>query len=159
MSISKPRNCGMCFNCTDELKIYSPPGNLIGVISEGCGIIRPKYQILDAMLPDSPLFDIRGPICTFSCLCEDVDFEITETGLSRSENKKIGVISKHWGGIEREFLTDSDSFGVSFPKILEPKHKALFLAACFLIVSIPSSLDTNPLLTISFYRTRSTSRQ
>jgi hypothetical protein len=136
MSMSNDCQCGCFFNCMDELKVFSPPGNLIGVVGDSCGIFRSKYQISDAMLPDSPLFDIAGPLWTCSCVCDIADFDITETGLSSIDKKKIGMICKHWGGLEKDILADFDSFGVSFPIDTESKHKALFLAACFLIVSV-----------------------
>jgi len=125
--------------------VYSPPGNLIGVISYAA--IQTRYKIIDAMLPDAPLFNIKGPFFTINCICGDVDFPIFETGI-KGEDGKIGLISKQWGGILKEFLTDLDSFGVNFPLDLEAKHKALFLAACFLIVSY--TLISFYFLTISF---------
>lgn len=123
--------------CWQEVKVFSPPGNLIGTVSEACGIIRPKYQIFDATLPDSPLFEINGPICKFSCFCGDIDFPIKECVDKKHgiTERHAGIISKKWGGFLKELFTDADSFGVSFPPDLDPKYKVLFLAACFLIVS------------------------
>lgn len=119
-----------------EVKVYSPAENLIGTVTDGCGIIRAKYLIIDALLPDAPLFQMRGPVCTCSCMCEEVEFPIYETGRSKGDGKQIGVISKSWGGFVRELFSDSDSFGVTFPAELDTKYKALFLAACIFIVSI-----------------------
>lgn len=82
-------------------------------------------------------------------------------GESRGE-KRVGVISKKWGGLVREILTDKDSFGVSFPADLEPKYKALFLAACFLIVRqhcyklVSAQCALLTLCFISFHRTSNT---
>ena len=34
---------------------------------------------------------------------------------------QVGKITKQWSGIGRELFTDSDNFGVSFPKDLDVK--------------------------------------
>lgn len=49
---------------------------------------------------------------------------------------EIGRISKKWGGLAREMLTDADNFGISFPVDLDVRLKAVLLGALFLIVSI-----------------------
>lgn len=127
--------CCLCYwGCCQELKVFSPVENLIGVVSESpSSFVRPSYRIIDATLPEAPLYEIRGPYCTWSCFCNDVDFPVFETRQSRHGNPQVGLISKKWGGIVRELLTDWDTFGVTFPKDMDVKHKALFLAACFLI--------------------------
>lgn len=47
----------------------------------------------------------------------------------------MGRISKEWGGLLREALTDADDFGLQFPVDLDVKVKAVLLGATFLIVS------------------------
>jgi hypothetical protein len=115
-----------------ELFVFSPPGNLIGTIQETCNPFFPRYRIFDALMPETPLFDVHVPFCTCSCLCGDVEFPVMQTDRRRS--KAIGVITKKWGGLVRELFTDSDTFGVNFPISLDPKHKAMFLCACLFIV-------------------------
>jgi hypothetical protein len=46
---------------------------------------------------------------------------------------EIGRIAKRWSGLLKETLTDADNFGVTFPPDLPRDHKALLLAAVFLI--------------------------
>lgn len=87
-------------------------------------------------------------------MCQEVDFPVYEYGRSADQ---IGIISKKWGGIVNEILTDADSFGVSFPLELDTKHKALFLAACFLIVSNDFDYSSNYILVLC-HRTSSISR-
>lgn len=53
---------------------------------------------------------------------------------------EVGKISKQWTGFVREAFTDTDNFGVNFPMDLDVKMKAVMLAACFLIVIIPTKL-------------------
>lgn len=135
ITLSRDCCCLWCCGCgCRELKVFSPSENLIGTISEPVSsLIRPNYRIFDATLPDAPLYEVRGPYLTWSFLCRDVDFNVYETRQTNGGNPQIGVISKKWGGIVRELLTDWDTFGVSFPENLDVNHKALFLAACFLI--------------------------
>ncbi|KAH9382714.1 hypothetical protein HPB48_023269 [Haemaphysalis longicornis] len=45
----------------------------------------------------------------------------------------IGAITKTWSGLVKEFFTDADNFGVSFPKDLDVHLKASLLAAAVLI--------------------------
>lgn len=117
------------------MNIYSPPGNLIGVVFERCTIVYPSLHLFDAMLPDTPLYEVNGPLITCSCFGSDVDFPIFEYGKSQ-ESEPVGTITKTWGGVMKELFTDADTFGVNFPVNLEPKHKVIFLATCLLIVSI-----------------------
>ncbi|KAI1289142.1 Phospholipid scramblase 1 [Halotydeus destructor] len=129
--LKRPYRCGCLCCCLQELSVYSPPGNLIGFISEQCNLIKPKYLLYDAMLPESPLFEVRGPFLTCSCACGDVDFPIFMAG--KLDQDPVGFIIKKWGGLVKELFTDSDAFGVMFPLDMDVKYKALFLAACFLI--------------------------
>lgn len=64
---------------------------------------------------------------------------------TRDESRSVGRISKQWGGLLREALTDADDFGLQFPLDLDVKVKAVLLGATFLIVSW-LSLPLLPLL-------------
>lgn len=50
------------------------------------------------------------------------------------DGTQVGKISKQWSGLAREYFTDADHFGISFPLDLDVKMKAVMLGACFLIV-------------------------
>lgn len=54
---------------------------------------------------------------------------------TKDESRSVGRISKQWGGLLREALTDEDDFGLQFPLDLDVKVKAVLLGATFLIVS------------------------
>lgn len=54
---------------------------------------------------------------------------------TRDESRSVGRISKQWGGLLREALTDADDFGLQFPLDLDVRVKAVLLGATFLIVS------------------------
>ncbi|KAH9375990.1 hypothetical protein HPB48_021477 [Haemaphysalis longicornis] len=47
----------------------------------------------------------------------------------------IGAITKKWSGLVKEYFTDIDNFGVSFPMDLDVHLKATLLATTMLIVS------------------------
>ncbi len=47
----------------------------------------------------------------------------------------VGQIRKQWSGIIKEYFTDTDNFGITFPMDLDVNIKATLLGACFLIVS------------------------
>jgi len=51
------------------------------------------------------------------------------------ESRSVGRISKQWGGLLQEALTDADDFGLQFPLDLDVRVKAVLLGATFLIVS------------------------
>ena len=48
----------------------------------------------------------------------------------------VGQIRKQWSGVVKEFFTDADNFGITFPMDLGVNIKATLIAVCFLIVSI-----------------------
>lgn len=50
------------------------------------------------------------------------------------DDTRIGKISKEWGGLMRELLTDADNFGIEFPNCVDVSTKTLLLGACILIV-------------------------
>lgn len=52
------------------------------------------------------------------------------------ETSTVGRISKQWTGVLKEFFTDTDNFGITFPMDLDVKMKAVMIGACFLIVSL-----------------------
>lgn len=54
---------------------------------------------------------------------------------TKDESRSVGRISKQWGGLLREALTDADDFGLQFPVDLDVRVKAVLLGATFLIVS------------------------
>lgn len=53
---------------------------------------------------------------------------------------QVGKISKQWSGLAKEAFTDTDNFGITFPRDLDVRMKATLLGAVFLIVSIEKLL-------------------
>ncbi|GFO35017.1 phospholipid scramblase [Plakobranchus ocellatus] len=80
---------------------------------------------------DTLVYEITGPCCPCQTPCckDDIDYPITSVQ-SRSQ---IGMIKKVWSGVMRECFTDTEMFSLQFPLDLDVKHKALMLAAVFLV--------------------------
>uniref|UniRef100_A0A5F8HCG5 Phospholipid scramblase n=1 Tax=Monodelphis domestica TaxID=13616 RepID=A0A5F8HCG5_MONDO len=123
-------HCGTCCCpcCLQELEVQAPPGTTIGHILQTWHPFLPKFSIQDA--DRQTLLRVVGPCCTCSC-GSDTNFEVK----TKDESRSVGRISKQWGGIVPEALTDADQFGLQFPLDLDVRLKAVLLGAAFLIVS------------------------
>merc|ERR1719357_1493090 len=74
------------------------------------------------------VFIIEGPCCSWAC-CQDLDFKV----MTVDRKKEVGKITKNWRGIGTEFLTDADTFSLTFPKNLDVPVKTTLLGAAILI--------------------------
>ncbi|XP_055341626.1 phospholipid scramblase 1-like isoform X2 [Paramacrobiotus metropolitanus] len=128
INIIRPYKCDSCccFCCLQTMEIQAPPGTPIGFVEQDCSCCLPKFRILDE--DKDVMFRIKGPCCTSSCCCRDVEFKILDP---EGENQ-VGRIAKKWSGIQ-EFFTDADNFAIEFPSNVDIKGKATLLAACFMI--------------------------
>lgn len=124
----RPYRCDSCCFpcCLQTVEITSPGAGLLGSIDQNWSLLYPDFDVKDAS--GNVVLCITGPCCRFSC-GGPIEFDV----LSRDRQVKVGKISKTWGGFAREFFTDADTFGVSFPMDLDVKMKAVCLGACFLI--------------------------
>ncbi|XP_059140101.1 phospholipid scramblase 1-like [Physella acuta] len=77
----------------------------------------------------TPLLEIVGPTCECTVCCPSIQFEVSRIG----DRKPIGVISKYRGDFVKEFFTDADTFGVTFPIDLDVRLKATLIGCVFLI--------------------------
>jgi len=118
-----------CGACQLEVTIESPPGTVVGYVSQECSGWKPNYSVKNADL--QTIGEIKGPCCMCSgpC-CSDVEFAIHPPG---NEETQIGLIAKKWTGALHEVFTDADTFSVSFPVDMDVRTKATFLGALFLI--------------------------
>ena len=129
LHLSRPLRCqGCCFPCClQQLEVCSSGGQVLGTIRERWTFLKPKLTV---HRPDGEhVFTIRGPICKCSCCGGDVNFRI----LTADEEQEVGIISKQWSGLAREWFTDSDTFGVTFPIDLDVSMKATLFGALFLV--------------------------
>lgn len=122
-----------CADCSDDcayaISVESPPGQTVGYVRQRASGWSPHYEIRDAN--SEVILKIRGPCCPYQGVgcTEDVDFSV----LSADESQIVGKISKQWAGLAKEWYTNADNFGISFPKDLDVKAKATLLGALFLI--------------------------
>ncbi|XP_053528646.1 phospholipid scramblase 3 isoform X1 [Artibeus jamaicensis] len=128
LRLLRPLHCGCsCCPCgLQEMEVQSPPGTTIGHVLQTWHPFLPKFSIQDA--DRHTVLRVVGPCSTCGC-GTDTNFEVKTLDESRS----VGRISKQWGGLLQEALTDADDFGLQFPLDLDVKVKAVLLGATFLI--------------------------
>ncbi|UJR22051.1 hypothetical protein I4U23_025119 [Adineta vaga] len=119
-----------CAGCVQEVTIESPPGTIIGFVSQECSCWRMNYVLKDAA--GSPVLHIVGPGCIcdgpYACCCEN---KFTLYGNDAST--EIGAIHKKYRGFLAEAMTTADTFSIRIPLDLDVKMKAVALGALFLI--------------------------
>ncbi|XP_037947124.1 phospholipid scramblase 2-like [Teleopsis dalmanni] len=124
----RPWMCAKFFSqgCTQSIEVSAPPGNLIGRVEQAwAGWCTPAYRIVNEN--NENILRIEGQSCLASC-GSDVVFNVLSL-----DGTAIGKIAKKWGGFTREFFTDADNFGVTFPLDLDVRSKALLMGATILI--------------------------
>lgn len=126
------------------MQVSAPPGSLLGYVQQECSIFKPQFTIRDPL--GEIILRIEGPFCTMS-ICGDVKFKVK----SADGEHTVGKISKQWSGLVREYFTDSDYFGITFPMDLDVKMKAVMIGACFLIVRISFLYKLNRILIRIFF--------
>ncbi|KAM9006119.1 phospholipid scramblase 3 isoform X1 [Sarcophilus harrisii] len=139
LHLIRPLHCGSCSCpcCLQELEVQAPPGTTVGHVLQTWHPFLPKFSIQDA--DRQTLLRVVGPCCACGC-GSDTNFEVK----TKDESRSVGRISKQWGGIVPEALTDADQFGLQFPLDLDVRLKAVLLGAAFLIVR-KSCFPTLPL--------------
>nr|XP_017204355.1 phospholipid scramblase 3 isoform X1 [Oryctolagus cuniculus] len=128
LRLIRPLHCGCsCCPCgLQEMEVQAPPGTTIGHVLQTWHPFLPKFSIQDA--DRQTVLRVVGPCWTCGC-GTDTNFEVK----TKDESRSVGRISKQWGGLLREALTDADDFGLQFPLDLDVKLKAVLLGATFLI--------------------------
>ncbi|VDL89679.1 unnamed protein product [Schistocephalus solidus] len=137
-------------SCLDEVEIKCPASGTLGYIRQQRKGCQTLYLVED--VSETTLLQILGP-----ALCCNVSFMGTNLSykeggflamfsgysghssyalqiLTADGNHKIGQVSKQWTGFLQEYLTDADTYAVTFPMDLQVNAKALLMAATFLIV-------------------------
>ncbi|UJR16831.1 hypothetical protein I4U23_003730 [Adineta vaga] len=125
--------CCWCANtqcCKQELTVESPPGTVIGTVSQKGSCCRYTYEINDAN--DTLIFTLVGPAIIFdgplTCCCENKFTLLGTDGVT-----EIGAIYKKYRGFLSEAFSSADAFLLEFPMDLDVKMKAVALGALFLI--------------------------
>ena len=65
-----------CPCCLQEMEITAS-GQVVGYILQKQDFCKPKFQICDA--DKKVLLELKGPVCVFSCCCNDIDFDVRAT--------------------------------------------------------------------------------
>ena len=127
LQLSRPLRCqGCCCACCQQrLEVYAD-GQLVGEVREQSSCLRPRLTVHRPA--GEHVLTVSGPLCPSAC-CGDVQFAIQ----SADGTQQVGSITKRWGGLVKEVLTDADTLEVSFPVNLETSLKAALLGALFLI--------------------------
>ncbi len=110
------RPCTWVFS---ELHVADAGGNKIGRIEQRFEFFGRLFEVIDAS--GQVVAQTRGP------------FFKPWTSKVVVGGAEVGQISKKWSGLDREMFTDADTFGVQFDPNMPPNHRALVLAATFLI--------------------------
>lgn len=102
-----------------EMSVSTPEGRHLGTIKREFSLLERKFSVSGAQ---------GGEVCAIRApLLHPWTFKIS------SDGAETGEILKNWSGMLKEAFTDSDNFSVSFPSAASSDHKALLLAALFLI--------------------------
>jgi len=133
-SIKRPfKFCAGCNWCActrvfqDEVSVYAKDGTQLGYVRQACSAWKPHYMILDHNKEEK--FEIWGPCCPCTLCNGKIDFPVKKPG----KDKVIANINKQWSGFAKEYFTDSDNFGITFPMDLDVRLKATLMGAVFLI--------------------------
>jgi hypothetical protein len=102
-----------------EVEVFDATGRSIGKIEREFSWLNRVFTVRSA--GDAALYRIVGP------LWKPWTFIVERGGVEHAR------IVKQWSGLVREAYTDADNFGVDFGQVTEPRHRALLLAALFLI--------------------------
>lgn len=102
-----------------RLDVFDGKGVAQGAIQQRWSLFAKRFSILDAS--GKEVAQLRGP------MLRPWTFKVMAGG------SEVGKISKQWGGLLREAMTDADTFGVEFGPAMTPQLRTLTLAATFLI--------------------------
>ncbi|XP_061708216.1 uncharacterized protein LOC133518570 [Cydia pomonella] len=109
--------------CLQEMKVITPPGDYIGRVQQQCTWVVPFYLVRDAN--DQVIFAVEGPAVMKRSALMLSEFKIM-TGDSLRE---VGKIAHGW---DRELVSFTTTLSIPHNAV-QPRHKALLLAASFLL--------------------------
>ncbi|KAG0431788.1 hypothetical protein HPB47_021451 [Ixodes persulcatus] len=115
MRFIRPCRCTSCCCpcCLQTIEVQAPPGTTIGHVNQDWSICFPNFTVCSRT--GNALVKVKGPFCTESLpCCGDVKF--------------------------REYFTDADNFGVSFPLDMDVYCKAALLA-CTMLIALCNALS------------------
>lgn len=141
---SRPLRCGpgpckpCCLQSMSTFAGAAPGGEAIGYFDEkSCYCCVPTYVIADRN--KMPKYLLRQPTClcglcvdcfTEKCCSCRVPFMIYS---DEQPDQVVGKIVKIWAGVEKELLTDADTFICEFPDDADAELKTTLVGATFMI--------------------------
>lgn len=102
-----------------EIEVRDGQGQRVGMIDQRFAFFARRFVVLDPT--GRELAQIHGPFF------RPWTFRVLQGG------QEVGRITKKWSGLLREAFTDADTFGVALGPSMDPRLRALVLAATFLI--------------------------
>lgn len=113
-----------CFPCRlQEIKVVTPPGDYVGRVEQQCTWMIPFFKVKDAN--EQVLFAIEGPDVLLRSALIISEFRIMTSDCLR----QVGRIAHGW---DRDLNSFTTTLQVPDAAV-QPKHKALLLAASFLL--------------------------
>ena len=123
------RNCRpSCFPlCLQSVQVHDSAGLLIGSIHQRfrCWTLCGMFDVMNEN--EEVVYTVYTPCILTTLCCTEAVFAVYNT-----EEEEVGSITKEFGNVVKEALTDSDKFKVIFPEDANPKMKAVLLAAVIL---------------------------
>ena len=123
------RDCrSSCFPlCLQSVQVYDSAEMLLGSVHQRfrwwplCG----KFELTNES--EEVVYTIYTPCIITTLCCTEAVFSVYNT-----KEEEVGSITKQFGTVAKEALTDSDKFKVTFPEGASPKMKAVMFAAVIL---------------------------
>lgn len=103
-----------------DLEVLTPTGSLLGRVRRRFGILYKKYDLVDQQ--DQVFATIRAPL-----------WNLWTFPILDHRDLEVGVITKKWGGLLKEFFTDADLFGIQLPREFSSEKKVIAFAAALSI--------------------------
>jgi len=118
---------GCCRQADVEVSIPAAGAHdVVGYVVKVWQWTRSEFEVKDKS--GQTVLIIKGPCCPLAC-GGDLDFRV----MTADKVNEVGKITKKWAGIGNEFLTDAETFHLTFPKDLDVAVKATLIGAALLI--------------------------
>jgi uncharacterized protein YxjI len=102
-----------------RLELSTPEGRPLGVIQQRWGVLRRRFDLLDA--------NGRLSLTMDASIFAPWTFPILRAGAA------VACIEKRWGGVLKESFTDADTFRVTFTPGVSAAERAVLLATAIFV--------------------------
>ena len=137
----RPMRCGPAplKLCCHQKVVAKVDGKRVGSTKEACYCCVPSFNVLDAKHRKTHV--VHQPTCCGGllvdscaiglCSCHNV-YHIYKADNDRMGHE-VGSITKKWGGVTKETLTDADTFSLVFPLEADANTRATLVGSTFLL--------------------------